>query len=299
MPLLIRPIFVFHYTLTYSTLNLFYSTLSFYKIKVKGSGEMKKTGRIIICIISVIFLIWFILPIQYNIINPGNILGVIICLYLIFWSAFNKKYKDIKTRLCGSGTVRILWRIFNVCATVFIAYAVIISFLMVFTAFSFTPKANATAVVLGAQVKPWGPSVLLQQRIDASIKYLNENPDAKAVVTGGKGSDEPISEAESMYQNIKKRINKERIFKEDNAVNTMENLSYSSKIIKEKNLNKNIAIVTDSYHQLRSRIIAKKLGINSKIGSVNTINGKIGIINYPTFFVREWIAIPVEIIKPY
>ena len=261
---------------------------------------MKKFGRIILCIVSIIFLIWFTLPIRYNVINPGNILGILLCLYLIIWTAFNKKYKELKKRLCEIKTVKTLWRVFNVCATVFVAYAVIISSLMIFTAFSATPEANSTAIVLGAQVKPWGPSVHLQQRIDAAEKYLRENPKANAVVTGGKGADEPISEAQSMYENLTADgIDGARIFKEDKATNTKENLSFSYKIIKEEKLNENHAIVTDSFHQLRARIIAKKMGINLKIGSVNTVNGMIGIVNYPTYFVREWIAIPVEIIKFY
>ncbi len=87
-----------------------------------------------------------------------------------------------------------------------------------------------------------------------------------------------------------------------------QNLKFSYRIIKEKGLLtsnnsevNNIAIVTDSFHQFRARIIASKLknsyGIKTKLGSVNAKNGRIGITLYPTFFVREWIAIPFEIFK--
>ncbi len=274
---------------------------------------MNKVLCVSVFIISGIFLIWFILPIiNYKVLNPGNVLGIVLCVYLMFWSGFHQKYIEIKQSLCAFQAVKILWKVFNVCAGVFVAYALIISALMVFTAYFTPPTAvhnDAPAIVLGAQVKPWGASAILQQRIDAAVDYMKENPDAKAVVTGGQGSDEPMSEAQCMYENmVKKGINGSRIYREDKATNTKENIKFSYKIIKENNLisikknnRNNVAIVTDSFHQLRARIIASKLkseySINGGIGSVNSKNGKIGIILYPTYFVREWIAIPFEIIK--
>ncbi len=260
---------------------------------------MNKILCISIFVIALIFLVWFIMPIiSYRILNPGNILGITICLYLMFWSGFHQKYLEIKESLCSFTAVNILWKGFNVFACLFVAYAVIVSVFMVYTAYFSPPAKNSTAVVLGAQVKPWGPSTLLKQRIDASVKYLKENPDSKAVVTGGQGKDEPMSEAQCMYENmVKQGIDGSKIHKEDKATNTKQNLKFSYRIIKDNNLNNNMAIVTDSFHQLRARIITKKLGIKSDIGSINSKNHKVGIIAYPTFFVREWIAIPFEIIK--
>lgn len=260
-------------------------------------NKIFKILRVIAVIVAAIFLGWFILPAMYRIINPGNLLGAAICVYIIFWCGFNKQYKNIKKRLCERRTFKILWRIWNVCAAVFVVYAVTVSALMAYAALSPAP-AGATAVVLGAQVKPWGPSVNLQQRIDAAEKYLCSNPDSKAVLSGGKGDDEHISEAECMYDVlIGCGIDADRLYKEDKSKNTQQNIKYSFQIIKEKGLNESLAIVTDSFHQLRARLIVRKQGISTPIGAVNAHNGKIGIINYPTYFVREWIAIPVELLK--
>lgn len=271
---------------------------------------MSKALCIPIFIIALIFLIWFIIPIiSYRVLNPGNIFGIVLCLYLMFWSGLNNKYVEIKNALCSVQAVKILWKGFNVCAVLFVAYAVIVSGLMVYHAFFTKPEKNATAIVLGAQVKPWGPSKLLQQRIEAAVDYMKENPEAKAVVSGGQGSDEPMSEAQCMYENmVKQGIDKNRIYKEDKSVNTKQNLKFSYRIINDNKLlasnnpeSNGIAIVTDSFHQFRARIIASKLkntyGIKTKLGSVNAKNGRIGITLYPTFFVREWIAIPFEIFK--
>ena len=44
-------------------------------------------------------------------------------------------------------------------------------------------------IVLGCQVKPWGPSVLLQDRLDTALAYLQDHPDMTVVACGGQGAD--------------------------------------------------------------------------------------------------------------
>lgn len=258
---------------------------------------IRKILRIVISVLSCIFLIWFILPVGYGIVNPGNILGVILCGILLFKFAFPNKYCLFDKLMKNNKITKALWSTGKICFTLFCIYAVTISSLMVFA--SLAPiKENSTAIVLGAQVKYGRPSVLLQQRINAAFDYLNENKNAKAVVTGGQGSDEALSEGQCMYDTlVDMGIDKESIFIEEKAENTQENIKYSYDIIEKENLNKSLAIVTDSYHQLRARLIANKQNINSDIGAINTENTFIGYITYPTYFVREWIAIPVELLK--
>ena len=43
-------------------------------------------------------------------------------------------------------------------------------------------------VIFGCQVMPWGPSVLLQDRLDTALGYLESYPDMTIIVTGGKGT---------------------------------------------------------------------------------------------------------------
>ena len=57
-------------------------------------------------------------------------------------------------------------------------------------------------VVLGAQVQGNVPSKSLQYRIDRAEKYLKENEKTKAVLSGGKGEDEEISEAQCMAEEL-------------------------------------------------------------------------------------------------
>lgn len=262
---------------------------------------MKRAVQIFLSVTAGIFLIWFLLPMTFNVINAGNILGVFLCLVLIFRWGFNPLFQKLKKKMLAGKFSKFLFRAVSVGLAAFTVYAVILSALMVW-AMAQTPGENATAVVLGAQVKPWGPSVVLSERIDAAENYLSfDAPKACAVVSGGEGADEPMSEAECMYRSMTQNSAYDgfpgRIFMEDRATNTRENIEFSLSVIEENGLEKNIAVVTDSYHQLRARIIAKRLSPSSSVGAVNTVHGITSTALYPTYFVREWIAVPVEFLK--
>ncbi len=123
-------------------------------------------------------------------------------------------------------------------------------------------KAGAGAdyvIVLGAQWKTGGPSYVLQKRLDAVLDYLLDNPETKVIVSGGKGSNEPISEAEGMATYLENMgISEERIILEDRSTNTHENLLYSSEFLqKDKD---SIVIITNNFHVFRALSLAKKQG---------------------------------------
>lgn len=114
-------------------------------------------------------------------------------------------------------------------------------------------------VVLGAQWKENGPSYVLKKRLDAAVEYLEDNPTAQVIVTGGQGSNEPITEAEGMYGYlVEAGIAPERIRKEEQAVNTSQNLKFSSRFLdKEKD---RVVLVTNNFHMFRARGIALRQG---------------------------------------
>ena len=252
---------------------------------------------VIATVIEVFFLLWFLLPIRYRIFKAGNMLGVLICLIALFRTAFCAVYRQLDAYMLQNTFTKIVWLIIKYGCVLFVIYAIVVSICMII-AMKRKPKKNATAVILGAQVKPWGASRLLKQRIKAAETYLDQNPDVKAIASGGQGANEPMSEAACIYENmIKDGVDPERILIEDQSVNTEQNLLYSVKLIKERHLGDDIAIVSDSYHQLRARIIAYKIDRNLHVGAINTVNTRFGWFIYPSFFLREWIAIPVEIVK--
>lgn len=121
-------------------------------------------------------------------------------------------------------------------------------------------------VVLGAKVRHDGPSVSLQNRIDAAYDYLTAHPDTIAVVTGGQGEDEPMTEAECMYRALIGRgIDPERVWMEDKATSTWENLQFSLDLIEGKTGTRpeSIGIISSEYHLFRAGLFADACQVES------------------------------------
>ncbi|RGY97039.1 YdcF family protein [Clostridium sp. AM58-1XD] len=161
-------------------------------------------------------------------------------------------------------------------------------------------------IVLGAKVKRDGISKSLRMRLDRAIEYVEFNPDTVLVVSGGKGPNEPVSEAEAMRDYlIYNGIRKEQIILEDRSMSTVENIAYSRVAIeedmarKEKEMEKDteedieesrpvkIGVVTSDFHVFRAKQIAKKWGIPH----IHGIAARSDIWLLPHFCVRECAAI--------
>lgn len=119
-------------------------------------------------------------------------------------------------------------------------------------------------IVLGAAVHGDTPSLSLTERMDAAFDYLAEHPDCIAVVSGGQGENENMSEAEAMRIYLEnKGIAPERIIKEDRSTSTRENLEFSFDIIRERGGDpESSAVVTSEYHIYRAQLIAHSMGVD-------------------------------------
>lgn len=257
---------------------------------------MKKLALIIIrtvfAFVAILFVPFFVLPMMQGIINIGSISGLALCVWIFCVSAA-PIHRAIRKLFCRKKLTKIIYRTVNVCFILFAVYGGIVTSLMTWAALQ-TPSQNATTVVLGAQVKPWGPSAVLSGRISGAENYLEQNKDADAVLSGGQGVDEPTSEAECIYEElVKGGIAENRLYIEDKSTNTTENIKYSQQIIEKNHLNPNLAVATDFYHQLRVRIIANQLGIKQNVGAVNSDTS---ILYLPVFTVREWFALPYQVL---
>ena len=116
-------------------------------------------------------------------------------------------------------------------------------------------------VILGCQVQPWGPSILLQDRLGKALDYLEEHPDVQVVGSGGQGPDEPTTEAQAMYDYLTERgVEPERIWQEDQSHNTRENLQFAQEIAQEQGMGEEIAVVTQGFHMYRATQLAKAAG---------------------------------------
>lgn len=127
------------------------------------------------------------------------------------------------------------------------------------------PEELDYLVVLGAQMKVNGPSRALQYRLDEAIRYLEENPETRVIVSGGQGSDEPISEAQGMYDYlVQKGIAPDRILLEDQSKNTFQNLTFSAGYLDMEH--DSVGVVSNNFHIFRATKIAAKAGYKNVYG---------------------------------
>lgn len=251
--------------------------------------------RYFILMVEFVVLAFFALPLLSNIINPGNVFGMFVSIVMVFLTIFWDKFKLFSMELWKHIGGKVV--IISVLSIIIsgIVYVLILTGLMIY-AKEKSPKKTDAVIVLGCKVNGEEPSKMLKRRLDAAKIFLSENDDVICIVSGGKGDDEKISEAQAMKNYlVEKGIDASRIIMEDKSVNTYENLENSCKILEEMGIGKNIAIVTDGFHQYRAGYIAKKLEF--KPSAVNAVTDFYNFTLTPTYYVREWMAITNEYIN--
>ena len=115
-------------------------------------------------------------------------------------------------------------------------------------------------VVLGAGVNGKSPSLSMVDRLRAAREYLEAHPDAAAILSGGQGPGEDITEAEAMYRWLTERsVEGERLILEEKATSTLENLENSFALIPDAET-ASVAVLSSEYHLYRAEYLAETLG---------------------------------------
>ena len=156
-------------------------------------------------------------------------------------------------------------------------------------------------LILGCSIRKDGTlTPLLRGRVDAAINFAKEQIETtgKAVSfipSGGKGSDEVISEGEAMKRYlIEQGISEEMILPEIRSANTFENFKFSKEIIEQdKKDDYNAAFATTNYHIFRGYILSKKNNLKNAQG----ISAKTKWYFFPNAFLREMVGLFVDKIK--
>lgn len=119
-------------------------------------------------------------------------------------------------------------------------------------------------VVLGAGVRGDVPSLSLRNRIDAAYDYLIEHPDTIAVLSGGQGEGENMTEAQCMFDHLTAMgIPESQLWMEDQATSTWENLNFSLEKIEEKTGQRpeTLGVLSSEYHLFRASLFADACGV--------------------------------------
>ncbi len=120
-------------------------------------------------------------------------------------------------------------------------------------------------IVLGAHVDGTRPTLALLERIRRALEYLEENPRTRAVLSGGRGDGEQISEAQAMYNYLTEHgIDGERLLLEERSVNTKENLAFSLELLGDVTCS--VGVVTNNFHVFRGVAIGRKCGCRDICG---------------------------------
>ena len=193
---------------------------------------------------------------------PGYSFSALVCCCLIFVILFYTLMPTVGLRF--PAFARIAVRVFTVCLCVGLLVVGITEAIIIKASFGDPEKSCEYVVVLGAKVNKDGPSVSLWDRICAAYTYLDEHPDVIAIVSGGQGTDEPITEAECMYRElVELGIDPSRIWIEDEATSTWENLNFSLNLIEEKTGVRptRLGVLSSEYHLFRASLFTKACNV--------------------------------------
>ena len=236
--------------------------------------------QIILFFIAAVIFLLFLLPIFFGVHNLATFFGTFfgLCFFaegIVYDKlSFNaKKY-----------TVFLLF---------IISLALILGSIYVMNRGKDTAKNQKVLIVLGCRVKGDVASVALEKRAESAYFYLLKNPNSLAILSGGQGKDENMTEAQCLKNLLVGRgISQERLFLEEMSTSTRQNIAYSKKIIEQNGFSSDVAIATSEYHQLRAKMICKNYGLNAF-----AVSSKTKPILLPTFLLRELMALVNEKLK--
>jgi uncharacterized SAM-binding protein YcdF (DUF218 family) len=185
------------------------------------------------------------------------------------------------------------WYILGIFTLIGLIYLGVLQFKISHYKSQMVPKNVDYMIILGARVKDSGPSLALQYRINAAAAYLKNNPETIVIASGGQGSNERISEAEAIQQElIEKGIPKSKIFLEDQSTSTSENIRFSKNFIPPSA--KKGMIVTNDFHIYRSIQMAKDQGL-----ALHGLPAKTPLRAIPKAYIHEYLAITKYYLEKY
>lgn len=250
---------------------------------------MKKYIKQIVLIIGILILIIYALPLAAGILNAGNIFGIGVGAILISLAKYGKRIIDLANTKARKQILAILCAIAIAGTSVF---AITLGSI-VHTAYEKPSNNPSTLIILGCKVNGEQPSLQLYKRAIRGCEYMLDNPNAVAIVCGGKGTNEGISEAECIKKVlVDNGVDEDRIYLEDQSTSTDENILFAKNIIKQNKLDTNVIISTSDYHCYRAKMIAKKNGLTA-----NTLPSYADKFSKPTFYTREVFGVWAQYIK--
>ena len=150
-----------------------------------------KILRIIIFVLSAVLFLWLLGPLYKTVVHIGMIYPLPFLIAFMYFSVrpdvlkmLFEKQKVLMSILSGLVALGVI------VVTVFVGIMIRYS--------NVKPQQNSTVVILGCQVRGTRPSLMLYDRMNTALEYINENSNSKIIASGGTGQGESISEAEAI-----------------------------------------------------------------------------------------------------
>ena len=228
--------------------------------------------------------------------RPRNFLGIFLGFLAILGLIGSQTIYMITSNLVVERDALFFKRLIDICLNVNLSYLytlIIATLYCNIRASRHIPNYDKDfVIILGSKIKDDGTlTPLLKGRVDKALEFGKNQYDSTKkkiyyVPSGGKGSDEVISEAEAIKNYlISIGIDKKQIILEDKSTSTIENMKFSKEKIEELNKNAKICFSTTNYHVFRSGVIANECGIDCEGMGSNT-----KWYFYSNALIREFIA---------
>lgn len=249
-----------------------------------------------IIILSIYSIITNIILIKKEGFSPRRSLGIIMGLLAIFGLLGSQTLYFVIARLLLNTDRQFIKFSLDICinATLSYLYTLIIATLYCnIKAATHIPEYDQDfIIILGSKISKDGSlTPLLKGRVDKAIEFGNKQYEIskKKIVyipSGGKGTDEVISEAMAIKNYLmEKGIKEKQIIIEDKSTSTIENMKFSKNKIDEINKDAKISFSTTNYHVFRSGVIANEQGIDCE-----GMGSKTKWYFYTNALIREFIA---------
>lgn len=279
--------------------------------------ETKKTSLLLLALAAGLMLLALLLRFAAHIYYPAYAIGLAaVCVgCAALWKA-RKNWVAVSAALCAAALVlrfaargyawwgyallfvaalvvlhhflpALLWRIVVILTCVGLCYFCFVESFIIKNARTDPEPQRDYLIVLGAAVYGDQPSLTLVRRMEGAMDYLARYPDSIAIVSGGMGPGETVTEGQAMYEWMTAHgIDPARILVEDKATSTEENLINSFAIIRERGEEPQgkVAIVSSAYHLYRAKLFAQKLGVPDAAGVAAPWGYFFVMLNY---FIRE------------
>lgn len=193
-----------------------------------------------------------------------------------FWSILRKW---VKLTVVSLGSLILVISIINLC------------FILNPKISSMDEEADCLILLGGGIDKDGKLPKTVMNRVEKAAEYLKLHDETICVVTGGTLKWLPFPEApEIKRQLVAAGIDEERVLVEDQALDTIQNLQLSCKLLSEETglsyaqiLENRFVIVTNGFHLRRAQRLAKRMGFKN----VKGIAAKVSAISIPHNYLRE------------